>query len=102
MTPASTGSSSNDEFDEMDSVSQGPGSIKKQFVSRTNIFQTLTEFESKTSKGNSFLDYCSKKWSLPGENVVEAQSKYEEIKYQNKKMRRVKSMTDQQHHFMIT
>ena len=78
------GSSSNDECDELDPVSQGPGSIKKQVVPRKNIFQTLVEFESKTSKGNSFLDYCSKKWSLPGENVVEAQSKYEEIKYQNK------------------
>ena len=54
------------------------GSIKKQVVSR-KYFSNSVEFESKTSKGKQFLDYCSKKWSLPGENVVEAQSKYEEI-----------------------
>ena len=35
------GSSSNDECDELDPVSQGPGSIKKQVVPRKNIFQTL-------------------------------------------------------------
>ena len=63
------GSSSNDECDELDPVSQGPGSIKKQVVPRKNIFQTLVEFESKTSKGNSFLDYCSRNGLYPGKTL---------------------------------
>ncbi len=53
-------------------------------VARKHIFRTLKEFETKTSKGDSFLDYCSKRWSLPGKNVVETQNRYDEIESKNK------------------
>ena len=76
-------SASDDDVDEINMASQVAGATTKEFVPRKNIFQTLMEFESKTSKGNSFLDYCSKKWSLPGKNVVEVQSMYEEVRKRN-------------------
>ncbi len=88
VSSSSSSSSDDSDLDRESDDNDKSNNVKKgnNLVPRKYIFQTLKEFETKTSKGDSFLDYCSKRWSLPGKNVVETQNQFDEIENKNRKI----------------